>query len=601
MKVVNPDLWSPEEPSLYKLYTVVKDAGRTIVDGYYQYIGIRTFDFRGTKGFFLNGKPYTERLMGANRHQDYALIGNAVPNNLHWQDAELMREAGIMIVRGSHYPQDPAFMEACDRLGIFVIVCTPGWQFWNTDPTFEEYAVSDIRNMVRRDRNRPCVIMWEALLNETHVLGSPVDMKAFTKRAYAAVHEEYPYDDCFAAANVDKELPESEIFDVFYDNPGNIDPRSEKTYYTREWGDNVDEFYSHNSDSRVALSWGETPQLVQAAHYANPDETFGSWEAFHTAPRNLIGGTLWHFSDTERGYHPDPFYGGIVDNFRRKKYSYHMFQSQQDPDSPYLKKSGPASFFLTIANEMTPFSPGDVTVYTNCDSVKLTILGGVSITKAPDPKYKMPHAPIIFEDVYGWSDLKRVSRNASSWEERDKSSLLLAEGYHEGKVVIETRKRPSFRPVRLQLETDYLMAHIYADGSTVVPVVASVVDDHGTVKRLNNTLVKFEVEGDPVRQVSWGSAVALVRTTPVPGEVKVRVTPLYKGTLALLPDVLFFTSSPQVNPVVCDPSERRSTVGRVCRDEDETKMYEERRQLRQELLKVDDQQQFFGEKYESKK
>lgn len=69
--------------------------------------------------------------MGVNRHQDYAYIGNAVPNNLHWLDVKKMRDAGFRIIRSAHYPQDPAFMDACDELGMFIIVATPGWQYWN--------------------------------------------------------------------------------------------------------------------------------------------------------------------------------------------------------------------------------------------------------------------------------------------------------------------------------------------------------------------------------------------------------------------------------------------------------------------------------------
>ena len=64
-----------------------------------------------------------------------------------------LRDAGLRVIRNAHYPQDPAFMDACDELGLFVIVNTPGWQFWNEAPIFAERVYSDIRNMVRRDRN----------------------------------------------------------------------------------------------------------------------------------------------------------------------------------------------------------------------------------------------------------------------------------------------------------------------------------------------------------------------------------------------------------------------------------------------------------------
>lgn len=69
--------------------------------------------------------------MGANRHQDFAYVGNALPNSQQWRDAKRLRDAGCTIIRTAHYPQDPSFMDACDELGLFVIVATPGWQYWN--------------------------------------------------------------------------------------------------------------------------------------------------------------------------------------------------------------------------------------------------------------------------------------------------------------------------------------------------------------------------------------------------------------------------------------------------------------------------------------
>lgn len=113
----------------------------------------------------LNGSLFSEKLIGGNRHVRFARLGNAVPNNLQWQDAVKLRKAGMRVIRSAHYPQDPAFMDACDRLGLFVIVATPGWQFWGSGP-FADRVYDDIRFvMVRRDRNHPSVMMWEPILN----------------------------------------------------------------------------------------------------------------------------------------------------------------------------------------------------------------------------------------------------------------------------------------------------------------------------------------------------------------------------------------------------------------------------------------------------
>ena len=88
LKLKNPQLWSPENPYLYWLTVIIKDASGKVVDGYKKRIGVRSLEFKGKDGFWLNGKPYPSPLIGANRHQDFAVIGNALSNNIHWRDAK---------------------------------------------------------------------------------------------------------------------------------------------------------------------------------------------------------------------------------------------------------------------------------------------------------------------------------------------------------------------------------------------------------------------------------------------------------------------------------------------------------------------------------
>lgn len=129
ISVERPMLWTPSTPTLYNLLVRILDNEGNVIDGYRRRIGIRSIEFKGKDGFFLNGKPYGKPLIGANRHQDFAVVGNAVANSIHWRDAKKLKEAGMEIIRNAHCPQDPAFMDACDELGLFVIVNTPGWQF----------------------------------------------------------------------------------------------------------------------------------------------------------------------------------------------------------------------------------------------------------------------------------------------------------------------------------------------------------------------------------------------------------------------------------------------------------------------------------------
>lgn len=408
IRISDPHLWSPDSPYLYQLHVYVQDNHGNTIDGYKRRIGVRSIEFKGKDGFWLNGKPYDAPLIGANRHQDFAVVGNALSNSMHWRDAKKLRDAGLKVIRNAHYPQDPAFMDACDELGLFVIVNTPGWQFWNEAPEFAQRVYSDIRNMVRRDRNHPSVWMWEPILNETWY---PAD---FAQKVRDIVMEEYPYPYCYTGC--DSEAKGHEYFPVLFKHPHlrGVDKEEaehpEITYFTREWGDNVDDWSSHNSPSRASRAWGETPMLIQAQGYANPSYPYTCYETLFQTSRQHIGGCLWHSFDHQRGYHPDPFYGGIMDAFRQPKYSYYMFKSQRSPQkTDLIAETGPMVY---IAHAMTPFSPKDVTVYSNCEEVRLTVFrDGKQYNYKKEKREKgMPSPVITFKDVYDFMQDKALSR-----------------------------------------------------------------------------------------------------------------------------------------------------------------------------------------------
>ena len=523
IKIKKPHLWHPDDPYLHAIISEIKSDNKTI-DGIRTKIGIRKIEFKGKDGLFLNNKPFEDKLMGANRHQDYAYIGNALSNSLHWRDVKKLRDAGMRIIRSAHYPQDPAFMEACDELGMFMIVPTPGWQFWSKEPVFEERVYSDIRNMVRRDRNHASVIMWEPILNETDY------PDYFAQKVHNITHEEYPFQGCFTAC--DRSAKGSQFFDIRYggNNPNEVS-------FIREFGDNVDDWSSHNSNSRVRSSWGENPQIVQALHYS------GWLDRFYSMPKQAIGGALWHSFDHNRGYHPDPFYGGIMDIFRQPKYSYYVFQSLRDPklQVPNIE-NGPMVF---IANEMTPFSGSDVVVFTNCEEVRLSLAGKEFQTiKVKDLGFKLPHPPVTFKGVYSWTSLAKAGRSKDREQEK-----MVVEGLIEGKVVATATKYPSKREIKLVLEADLEGTPIVANGSDIVTVIAKLVDQKGNVKRLAEEEVVFEISGEGSmiagneswanpRKIEWGTAPCLIQSTVNAGKITIKAHTLYEGANTALPATL---------------------------------------------------------------
>ena len=608
MPVKQPMLWTPSTPTLYNLLVRVLDKEGNVIDGYRRRIGIRSIEFKGKDGFYLNGRPYGKPLIGANRHQDFAVVGNAVANSIHWRDARKLKDVGMEIIRNAHCPQDPAFMDACDELGLFVIVNTPGWQFWNDAPEFAQRVYSDIRNVVRRDRNHPSVWLWEPILNETWY---PAD---FAKNTRDIVDAEYPYPYCYSGS--DSEARGHENFPVYFAHPANMQDASKeidptKTYFTREWGDNVDDWSSHNSPSRVARNWGEQPMRVQAQHYACPYYPVTSYDVLHKQSPQHVGGCLWHSFDHQRGYHPDPFYGGLMDVFRQPKYSYYMFMAQR----PAVKNdrnagSGPMVY---IAHEMTPFSGKDVTVYSNCDEVRLTFnKGGKTYTYKKDKNRPgMPSPVITFPDVYDFMVDKAFSRT-----QKQDDVYLLAEGLIDGKVVATHKVVPARRPEKILLWMDNEGTDLKADGSDFVTVVAAVADKNGNIKRLNNYNIRFSIEGEgrllggpgvlanPV-PVKWGTAPVLVQSTLKPGKIRITANVLFEGSQMPISGELEFESKPSVFPLVYDAADAaRIPLGSASAGQNtasKTDAEREVERLRKELntlklKEVERQQSEFGEK-----
>lgn len=543
LTVLDPDLWSPENPNLYWLTVRIIDRKKNVVDGYRLRIGIRSIELKGEDGLWLNGEPYPYKLMGVNRHQDFAIIGNAMPNSLHYRDASRLKSAGVRIVRSAHYPQDPAFMDACDELGIFVIVATPSWQFWNNNPVFGQRVYSDIRNMVRRDRNHPSVFMWEPILNETHYPDT------FALNALRCVNEEYPT----AYSASDPHNKTSANFQVIYSAPNakkgnaahvaNEDRVKDKVYFTREWGDNVDDWSSNNSPSRVHRSWGEAAMLVQAQHYAKPPYEFTCLETFYNTTRQQIGGTIWCGFDHSRGYHPQNFFGGIMDSYRQPKYSYYMLMSQRlaAKNEKINVQTGP---MIYIPHELSPFSAPDVVVYSNCEEVRLTVFekGKTYSYKRSENKLKMPSPIITFKNVYDFMELKRLARS-----NRRKEIYLLAEGISNGKVVASHKVYSSLKPTKLRLRIDNDNRPLVADGSDVIVVVAELIDEMGNIKRLNNDYVHFEIEGEgkllqnapgKLQKLDWGTAPILVQSSYTPGVIKLKVGLEVQGLSTAKPTIL---------------------------------------------------------------
>lgn len=543
MEVKNPELWSLDRPYMHTMVSTILVNGQE-VDSVETPIGIRKIEMHRDYGLKINGEVQ-EALVGTNRHQEYPYIGYAAPSSLQRRDAIKFRESGINVVRTGHYPPSKDFLDACDELGILVIEPTPGWQWYRDNDTFKNRVFNDIRQMVRRDRNRPCILAYETVLNETGQAPG-----TFTQEMAEVAKEEHPS----AKTATENSLAgmsssaKDNVSDIMYKDAN----RSDKAVaFQREYGDSYREQYSpenffYRRVTRGTGSYypgGEGAMFMQAVKrlMGNQDDTVyyhpvdgsssgkggakGSDRSFLSmaewAERTptetdaaFIGSTSWIGIDHNRSYENNMAPCGLWDLNRIPKFSYYAMTSQRDvEENEYLKEKGIESGpMLLIASYWTEQAPvldkcneevkvlgSDesriILVYSNAEQVRLKVMKDGeelwSETKTPmtgKNRELLNHAPFEFLDVPYTA-----------------GSYLVAEGLDaEGTVIAEQTVHTAGEPAKLELKTDDEGIGLTADGSDLMMVHAYVVDENGTVCKMADNELKFSIVSGDAKIVGDG-------------------------------------------------------------------------------------------------
>lgn len=558
LSVANPKLWNLDTPYMHTLVSTVT-VGGVVTDKVETPVGIRKIEMDRSYGLKINGKVLDEALYGVNRHQEYAYLGYAASSALQRRDAIKFKEGDVDVVRTGHYPPSEDFLAACDELGILVIEPTPGWQWWRNNDTFKSRVLNDIRQMIRRDRNRPCILAYETVLNETGAPGS------FTQQMAGTAKEEHPSakvatEDSLKgyAANA-----KDSISDIMYKEAD----RSDKAVaFQREYGDSYREQYSPSNffNRRVARGpdtyypGGEGAMFMQAIKrlQGNQEGTFyyqpkdaasvsnGGVKGTARSYLNMvewdvrarkeestepvfIGSTSWIGIDHNRSYDNSMAACGLWDLYRIPKFSYYAQASQRNVEaSPYFEamgvETGPMLFVASYWTSTAPVldksvedvkvigtdSERLIIVYSNAATVKLQVMSadGTQLwtqTKAPVDNLNrdlLPHAPFEFE---------QVPYTAGSY--------LVATGYTgEGVQIAQQTVRTAGAPAKLALTVDNEGIDLTADGSDAVMVHASVLDTNGTVCDTATDLLKFSIVSGDAKIV--GDGMARVGANPIKAE-----------------------------------------------------------------------------------
>lgn len=505
--VRDPELWHPYAPYLYKLHSIILHDNK-VVDRVVTPIGIRDISFDTADGFRINGEKFY--LRGTNRHQEYPYVGYALSDNAHYRDALIIKQAGFDFVRLSHYPHAEAFMDACDKLGILVMDAIPGWQFFGNE-VFQQRSYQDCRDMIRRDRNHPSVILWEVSLNESDMT------REFMENAHRIAHAEYPGEQCYTAGWLDH------VYDIFiparqharapqywkdYHNskPMLIAEYGDWEYYAQDAGCNQSEYKKltpEERNSRQLRGDGEKRLLQQALNYQ---------EAFNdNLASPAVGCANWLIFDYNRGYAPDIEASGIMDIFRIPKFAYYFYKSQRPPDIATGLPLG-ASPLIYIADYWTEDSDPYIKVFSNCEKVTLFVNGRAVATRNPDDgRYSdnLRYPPFTFRiDKFDPGEIKAI-------------------GFIDGKQVASHTIMTPSTPKKIRLTAACNGVRPEAGEKDVFFVYAAIIDENKRVVPTASDSVTFNIKG-PGRLIGQnpiaaeaGVASILVETTGAKGRVEI--------------------------------------------------------------------------------
>ena len=362
-----PTLWDTEHPHLYKLEAKLFSDG-VCVDKSVTEFGLRHVEMRAD-GFYLNGKK--AMLFGVNRGQQFPYIGLAASDAAQRREARMLKESGVNCLRLAHYPQSPAFITECDRLGILVIDPVPGWQFLG-GKLWQERLEQNLKELVWRDRNHASVLIFEVTPNETNWATKTGDL--FLHHLHEIVKAE-----CSSALTGGDKVGRKNAlragFDVPYYGEDCRTPLSKLLHpdtrltLKREYGDWC--FGGNASTSRVARGDGEKAMQVQTWNFQF-DHNRTMLEG------GVIGDLIWEGIDHNRGYFPDApiSKSGIFDIFRIPKLSYQFVRSQ--------KAAQTLEDYVIFMQALRFTDKKKLVFYSNCDRLDVFADGALLKTQTAD-------------------------------------------------------------------------------------------------------------------------------------------------------------------------------------------------------------------------
>lgn len=529
-KLVDPLLWSVDEPNLYSALVTVESDG-AVKDEERFTLGVRTATFDADKGFFLNGKSI--KIQGTCNHQDHAGVGAALPDRLQYFRMGVLREMGSNAVRTSHNMPTPEWVEACDRMGMMMMCET-------RQMSSSEEGLAQIEAMVKRYRNSPSIILW-SVGNEEGVLQSdePEVGKHIAASMVRRIHELDATRVVSAAVNGDNKQGISDALDIIGFN------------YQLELPDGY-----HKSHPKMAVYGSETASAIATRGEYTTDplrntlsaydvnavpwgEKAEEWWKFYGTREWMAGGFAWTGFDyrgepTPYGWPSISSQFGIIDMCGYPKDSFYYYKAWWGKQPvlhlfPHWNLTG-------REGEVIP-----VWVHSNLDEVEL-FLNGQSLGAQ-----KVPHLGHV------------------EWKVKYVPGVIEARGTKDGKVVLTTKRETTGAPVAIRLTSD--RTEINADGEDLALIKVEAVDKEDRAVPTAVNLISFKITGngkflgvgngdpncpesdkEPKRSLFNGLAQLIVQSTANVGEIVIEAETISDngqwGKTALTPAKLTIKTKP---------------------------------------------------------
>lgn len=484
LKFSNPARWTLEDPALYTLVSEVY-SGNIESDRAETPFGIRTFSYDTAEGFTLNGKPV--KMKGACFHHDNGPLGAKSFDRAEERKVELLKASGFNAIRCSHNPPSPAFLDACDKLGMLVI--DEAFDMWAEakNPAdyhlyFRDWWKKDISSMVLRDFNHPSVVMW-SIGNEipnrhtTAVVALAEEMRDYVRSLDASRP---------VTAAVNDLKPDKDPYFAVLDIAG---------YNYAAGGDHLKESLYVEDHRRV-------PERIMMGTESYPLEAFRSWMDVLDHPW-VIGDFVWTGFDyigeasigwrgywQEQSFFPwNLAYCGDIDicGWKRPQSFYRDALWMENQVSVFITPPVP-SFPLNpnrqswskwhwhdaVADwnwEGYEGKPLEVTVYSSCEKVEL----------------------YLNDKSLGVQPVNRDTRFMATWQVPYQSGVLKAVGYRGNRQVSTAELKTAQKPVQIRILPDRTV--IRADGQDLCYVTIELTDAAGTRNPKTEDLVRFAIEG----------------------------------------------------------------------------------------------------------